>query len=381
MKITAYQAICNLGNNIDEIYKKAIEGDVSCFDNLEGYLKEGFVRFGFIKEKLPEISNENYNIRCNRIILKNLELLKDEILKLKTNHKSDGIGIVVATTNSGVEEYEKTKNPLHFELGNPSLFVKETLGINGFYTTVSTACSSGLKAFSLARDLLNQSIADAVIVICTDPISKVSIYGFHSLEVVSNEACIPFSANRKGMNLAEGSSVFIIEKDSKNEKAGIEIMGIGENSDVFHSTTPDPEAKEAINAINMALEDAKIEAKDIDYINVHGTGTIANDIMEANAIYKAFYPYNPPSSSTKQMTGHCLGAAAGIETALCCKLIDNFDGRLYPHIYDGNYDNTLAKINLVQKNKKYEKCNICMCNSFGFGGTNAIMILGKNYGK
>ena len=378
MKITAYQAICNLGNNIDEIYKKAIEGDTSCFDNLEGYLSEGFVRFGLIKTQLPEIRNEKYNIRCNKIILKNLQLLEKEISNLKAKYKNDRIGIVVATTNSGVEEYETTNNPLHFELGNPVCFLRETLETKGFYTTVSTACSSGLKAFSLARDLLNNNISDAVVVVTIDTISKVSIYGFSSLEVVSNEPCLPFSKNRKGMNLAEGSAIFIIEKDSKE---GIDIMGLGENSDVYHSTTPDPSGKEAVNAINEALKDAGIEIKDIDYINVHGTGTIANDIMETNAIKKIFLTHNPPASSTKQMTGHCLGAAAGIETALCCKLIDSFDGRMYPHIYDENYDDSLPQINLVKKNEKYEKCNICMCNSFGFGGTNAIMIVGKNHGK
>ena len=86
---------------------------------------------------------------------------------------------------------------------------------------------------------------------------------------------------------------------------------------------------------------------------------------------------NTPVSSTKALTGHCLGAAASIEMALCCKLLDDFDGRLYPHIYDGEYDDTLGKMNLVTKDK-YLKCNICMCNSFGFGGTNSIIIIGKN---
>ena len=98
--------------------------------------------------------------------------------------------------------------------------------------------------------------------------------------------------------------------------------------------------------------------------------------MEANAIYNVF-ENTVPTSSTKPLTGHCLGAAAGIETALCCKLIENFDGSLYPNVFDGEYDTSLPNINLVQKDKKYKKCNIVMCNSFGFGGTNAIMIIGR----
>ena len=157
-------------------------------------------------------------------------------------------------------------------------------------------------------------------------------------------------------------------------------MGLAESSDIYHSTTPDPDAIEAIKAINMALDDAKIKPNEIDYINAHGTGTSANDIMEANAIYSVFSS-NVPVSSTKPLTGHCLGAGAGIEVALCLKLIENFDKRLYPNIYDNCFDDDLKKIKLVQKQEKYEKCDICMCNSFGFGGTNAIMILGRRNEK
>ena len=169
------------------------------------------------------------------------------------------------------------------------------------------------------------------------------------------------------------SAMFIIKKDAKE---GIDILSVSETSDIYHPTTPDPEADEVIKAINMALKEARLKPEDIDYINAHGTGTIANDIMEANAINNIFP--NTPVSSTKPMTGHCLGAAAGIELALCAKLIDNFEGYLYPHMYDNFFDESLPKINLVKKNKKYEKCNICMCTSFGFSGTNAIAIIGKN---
>ena len=101
--------------------------------------------------------------------------------------------------------------------------------------------------------------------------------------------------------------------------------------------------------------------------------------MEATAI-SAIFGNKTPISSTKPLTGHCLGAAAGIETALCCKLIDNFKGMLYPEIYDGIYDDNLPEIKLVKKEEHYPQCKICMCSSFGFGGTNAILILGQNNG-
>lgn len=373
MKITAYEALCNLGNNIDEIYKKAINGDSTCFDKLNGYITNEYIRVGLIKSDVPSITDSNFNIRCNQLLLKTAKLVNDKIIELKKNYSNNRIGIVIATTNSGVEEYEKSKKQEHSELGNPAYFLQQQLDLNGFYTTVSTACSSGLKAFIIARDLIKSNVVDAVIICCVDSLAKIPIYGFNSLEVLSKEPSIPLSKNRSGMNIGEACAIFILEKD---DKQGIEVMGIGESSDIYHSTTPDPEAKEAIYAIKKALLEAEIKPNEVDYINLHGTGTIANDIMETNAVYKIFSDI-VPVSSTKPLTGHCLGAAAGIETALCCKLIDNFEGKLYPHVYDSEYDTSLPMVNIVRKNQKYSKCDICMCNSFGFGGANAIMIIGK----
>lgn len=373
MKITGYEALCNLGNNIDDIYKNAINGINTRFNNFEEYIPGKTVRAGVIDCDTKEIQNTIFNLRCNKLLKKNLELLSEKTDNLLKKYSKDRIAVVAATTNSGVEEYEKSNNQNHSELGNPANFIMKELGLTGFYTTVSTACSSGIKAFSTARDLLNSNICDAVIVASVDSLSKLPIFGFHSLEVLSSNPSVPFGKDRDGMNMGEASAVFIAENDGK----GIEVLGIGESSDIYHSTTPDPEAKEAIKAIWEALKEAKLSPTDIDYINAHGTGTPANDIMEANAIYQIFKD-TVPVSSTKPLTGHCLGAAAGIETALCCKILDEFDGRLYPHVYNNLYDDNLPKIKLVGKDEKYDKCRVCMCNTFGFGGTNAIMILGKN---
>ena len=373
MIITAYEAICNLGSNLEEIFENAISGNTNCFETSTDFIKGYSVRVGVIKSDLPEIKSFEFNLRCNRLLLKNLEPLREKISHLKTIYSKSDIAIIVATTNSGVEEFETSKDNHHSELGNPAVFLRQELGLNGFYTTVSTACSSGIKAFSLAKNLLENYTSSAVIVACVDTLAKVPIFGFNSLEVLSPSPSIPFSRNRNGMNIGEASSVFILEKESPK---GIKVLGIGESSDVYHPTTPDPQGREAINAIQSALSEAHLTPSDIDYINAHGTGTVANDIMEANAIYKIF-KNTVPVSSTKPLTGHCLGAAAGIETALCCKLIENFDGRLFPNAFDGEFDDTLPPIKLVDKNSNYKQCNICMCNSFGFGGSNAILILGK----
>lgn len=155
---------------------------------------------------------------------------------------------------------------------------------------------------------------------------------------------------------------------------GIEISGIGETTDVYHSTTPDPKAVEAVRAIKIALNKSKINAQEVDYINLHGTGSISNDLMEANAVYQVF-ENKVYASSTKPLTGHCLGAAASLETALCCKLLEKNNTKVYPHIYDGIYDENIPKIKLAQQGSELSSVKTCLSLSFGFGGTNAAIIL------
>ena len=375
IKITSYNAICNLGSGIGEIYENALNGNAENFTYEKNIIKGKTIRLGKVLTDLPEIQDEKYNIRCNRLIKHVLNLMEDELNKLIEKYLPNEIAVVAATTNTGVDEFATTKNLFHAELSNPAEFTKEYLNLKNIAITVSTACSSGIKAFSEARNFLNAGLAKAVIVVGSDSLAKTSLFGFDSLELLTEKPSIPFSKNRCGINIGEGAAVFIVEKDVSN---GIEIMGIGENTDTYHATTPDPEATEAKKAIMVALSDAKITVKDVDYINLHGTGTFANDLMEAKAVFETLG--NTPSSSTKSLTGHCLGAAASIETALCCKLLDSFDGKLFPHIFDGVYDDGIAKINLAEKNTVYKKCNIVMCNAFGFGGANAILILGKTNG-
>lgn len=371
IKITKYNALCNLGNSIEEIYENAINGILERFEVSEDLIKGKPVRVGRIKTELPKIKNPDFDLRCNRLVLKVIEPIKGDIEKLIKKYGAENIAIVAATTNSGVEEYENSKNSIHSELGNPAKFLREYLNLKNLYTSVSTACSSGIKAFSTAMDTLNNNIAEAAIVIGVDAIAKVPIFGFNSLEILSPEPSIPFSKDRKGINIGEAVCIFILEK---NVKDGIEISGIGETTDVFHSTTPDPSAVEAVRAINQALENANLKPEDIDYINLHGTGTPANDLMEARAVYSVFKD-RVPASSTKPLTGHCLGAAASVETALCCHLLNQNDGKLFPHIYNGMYDENLEKINLVQRDFKTEKISTCLNLSFGFGGTNTAIIL------
>ena len=350
-------------------------------------IKGGKFYFGKLEKDFEPIDDERYDLRCNRV----LKYLVDK-LDL-SGFEKDEIGIVIGTTNSGIQEFEDSENKHHAELGNPAEFLKWYLGTKNYAASVSTACTSGAKAFSTAVKLLQNDVCKVVIAGGIDTLAAMPSYGFHALEVLSHEKSNPFSKNRDGISLGEGGALFVLTKDVKMQKCLdvksitnvgricksdneiVALLGIGETSDAYHSATPDPDGVQAVRAIQLALDDAGFKAEDIDYINLHGTGTVSNDLMEANAIYKVFGD-NVPASSTKPFTGHCLGAAASIEAFICYQILKG-KRNLPIHKYDNEYDENLPKINLVNSNTENKKINTCMSTSFGFGGTNAVVIMGN----
>lgn len=350
-------------------------------------IKGGKFYFGKLEKDFEPIDVERYDLRCNRV----LKYLVDK-LDL-SGFEKDEIGIVIGTTNSGIQEFENSENKHYAELGNPAEFLKWYLGTKNYAASVSTACTSGTKAFSTAVKLLQNDVCKVVIAGGIDTLAAMPSYGFHALEVLSHEKSNPFSKNRDGISLGEGGALFVLTKDVKMQKCLdvksitnvgricksdneiVALLGIGETSDAYHSATPDPDGVQAVRAIQLALDDAGLKAEDIDYINLHGTGTVSNDLMEANAIYKVFGD-NVPASSTKPFTGHCLGAAASIEAFICYQILKG-KRNLPIHKYDNEYDENLPKINLVNSNTENKKINTCMSTSFGFGGTNAVVIMGN----
>ena len=338
-------------------------------------IKGGKFYFGKLEKDFEPIDDERYDLRCNRV----LKYLVDK-LDL-SGFEKDEIGIVIGTTNSGIQEFEDSENKHHAELGNPAEFLKWYLGTKNYAASVSTACTSGAKAFSTAVKLLQNDVCKVVIAGGIDTLAAMPSYGFHALEVLSHEKSNPFSKNRDGISLGEGGALFVLTKDTnvgwicKSDNEIVALLGIGETSDAYHSATPDPDGVQAVRAIQLALDDAGLKAEDIDYINLHGTGTVSNDLMEANAIYKVFGD-NVPASSTKPFTGHCLGAAASIEAFICYQILKG-ERNLPIHKYDNEYDENLPKINLVNSNTENKKINTCMSTSFGFGGTNAVVIMGN----
>jgi len=231
----------------------------------------------------------------------------------------------------------------------------------------STACTSSSNALKTAKELISLGAYENILVVGADEICHTTIFGFSALGILSDETCTPFKNDRKGMNVAEGIGTLLLQ--NKKYQNSIELVGAGTSSDAHHIANPDPEAKGAIYAIQNAINDANISAKDISYINAHGTGTEANDSVEAKAILELF-PKNIFVSSSKANIGHTLGAAGAIEAILCVKSLNQ--QKLLPQVDSTDLQ---TSINIVNDAKEVTLKYI-LSNSFAFGGNNTSLIFG-----
>ena len=297
------------------------------------------------------------------------------------------MAVVLGTSTSGMAEGEAALAarlcdgdwPAGFdyrqqEIGNIALFAAAALGLSGPAYTVATACASSAKVFASARRLIRAGLADAVVVGGADTLCRMTLNGFASLEALSSGLCNPFSRNRDGINIGEGAAAFLVSA----MPGPVELLGIGESSDAHHITAPDPDGRGASAAMAQALRQAGLGPEEIGYINLHGTGTPLNDAMEARAV-TAIFPPSIPVSSTKAMTGHMLGATGGVEAAFLWLALSGHSRTLPPHIWDGEADPDLPTLNLVTPGVLVSmESRAMMSNSFGFGGSNASLILGRS---
>lgn len=368
--------VCALGNSKEEIIQNAISKNSGIIKTKDDIPNQN-IPFGFVK------TNDTKPMRCYTLLDMAFSQIKDDIENLKKSYALSRIGIVLGSSNTGIheaqkhiEQWIKTNNrPADFsfdeiELGSPAIYLQKITGTKGPAYTVSTACSSSAKVFRSARDLIKNDICDIVIVGGVDSHCAFTQNGFFALESISTEQTNPMSKNRSGINLGEGCALFIMQKSEKAN--GVKLLGIGESSDAYHLTHPEPNGNGAELAMTLALKDANLTSDKIDYINMHGTGTIANDSMESLAISRVF-TNSVLCASTKPLTGHALGASGAIEAGLSYLMLKN--QVIIPHIYDGNYDDTLPKLNLANGNEA-KHLSIILSNSFAFGGSNASLILG-----
>jgi len=251
-------------------------------------------------------------------------------------------------------------------------FIAGVLCCKGLVLTITTACSSGAVAIDLAYELLSCGEANCVLAGGTDALCRLTYYGFNSLQLIAPSGARPFDRDRSGMTVAEGSAMLILEASEwPLDNAIAELLGGGLSCDAYHPSAPHPEGKGALAAMKEALQNAGISPSDVDYVNLHGTGTPDNDLAEAKAIHSVFGKTIPPMSSVKGATGHSLGASGAIESVICAAAIRD---RLIPaNTGCLNPDPTLnLKPVLALLEQKVETV---LSNSFGFGGNNACLVL------
>lgn len=283
------------------------------------------------------------------------------------------IGVVLGTSNSTMEEF--TSRPDRIDMAYPAAYVRAKGGFGGPAWSVSTACSSSAKAFASARRLLVDGLCDAVVVGGADAYTRTVVEGFHALEALSARRARPLCADRDGISLGEGAALFVLVPGDRAAAWGgrrVELWGVGESSDAHHLTAPDPEGGGAEASMRAALKDAGLSPADIDYINLHGTGTVYNDAMECAAVRRVFGDA-VAVSSTKPLTGHCLGAAGAVESALAWIALRRGKG-LPPHVA-APVDRELAPFPIPAPGDA-TPVRTALSNSFAFGGSNASLVLG-----
>ncbi|OCH03316.1 beta-ketoacyl-[acyl-carrier-protein] synthase II [Aliivibrio fischeri] len=377
-----------MGKEVDEIHQVLSGNKAPSMHKETGWLNDGKATVvGKALGELPLVPEHlaHWNTRNNQLVLSALQQIEPQINAAKEKYGSDRIAVIVGTSTSGIsdgevalkEKMEQGVFPAGYsykqqELGNPADFIAQYLNIDGPTYAISTACSSSGRIFLSAKRLLKAGFVDAVIVGGTDSLCRLTLNGFNSLEALSNEYCLPFSPNRKGINIGEASAYMLLSAEQKDSDDPIALLGAGDSSDAHHISAPHPEGKGAIEAMNKALNDAGLTPEDIGYINAHGTATPLNDAMESKAVHAVFGD-SVPVSSTKPLTGHTLGAAGIIEASICWHIL-KYNLPLPKQINDGHKDDALADIQLVVDQSLRKKAVIS--NSFAFGGNNISLIFG-----
>ncbi|HYM34893.1 MAG TPA: beta-ketoacyl-[acyl-carrier-protein] synthase family protein [Steroidobacteraceae bacterium] len=343
---------------------------------------------------LGEVANFNTPLQrewseweCRNNRLAEFGLQQDEFaaaaIRCRERYGAHRVGVFIGTSTSGVQHTElayrerdalANKLPDWFHhrttqnIFSIADFVAQRLKITGPRFAISTACSSSAKVFAAARRAIATGSCDAAIVGGVDSLCLTTLYGFNSLQLIAGDVCRPADRARNGISIGEAAGFALLDP---NADAPFALLGYGETSDAFHMSSPDPEGRGAAAAMRAALACANLDARDVDYINLHGTGTVANDQAESRAICSVFGA--SPCSSTKGWTGHTLGAAGIVEAVVSLLCIQH--GMLPRSLNTREKDPAIeAAILLTSRRAKVRRV---MSNSFGFGGSNCSLLFGE----
>jgi 3-oxoacyl-[acyl-carrier-protein] synthase-1 len=375
-----------LGTGTAEVQRGLLTGSTAGMLKRDDLIPGRTVQAGTVAAALEALPGEfaAYDSRNNRLLAATLRQIRPAVDAAIARHGEKRVGLILATSTSGIAEGERAVaarlksgrfppqyHYLQQEISSPSEYLRRALKLRGPAWTVSTACTSSAKAFSSARRLLSAGLCDAVVVGGVDTLCGLTLNGFGALESLSQGLCNPSSKNRDGINIGEGAALFLMSR----EPGPVALLGIGESSDAYHISGPDPEGRGAELAMRQALVQAGVQQ--VDYLNLHGTATVQNDQME-NAVVNRVLGETVPCSSTKPLVGHTLGAAGATEAAFCWMLLtSDAPTPLPPHVWDGVADPALPRLTFCGKSDASRRCQVVASNSFAFGGNNACLVLGR----
>ncbi len=386
-----YEAVCAAGNGVPEIRKAIYQHQSGLrpndFPNTD--LKTWIGRIPVLDAyEWPE-RDRDWCSRNNALLDLALHQgsLLDSLDRLKGRFGIARIGLVLGSSTASIDRSEEGYRHLVDEQfgqaygydfvlnpNSPALYVSHKLGLKGPSMTINTACSSSAKVFATASRWLQSGLVDAVLVGGGDTLCLSVLYGFNSLQLVSEQPCRPFDAHRNGINLGEAAGFALLVRDSEvDQQLDVILAGYGESSDAYHMSHPHPQGLGARKAIEQALVRAGLTSADIDYINLHGTASRTNDAVEGHLMADMFGS-NVYMSSTKGWTGHTLGAAGMIEAILSVEAIRT--GVVPGTLNLDQVDPAFEQLSLTSENQLASLQHV-LSNSFGFGGNNASLIFSR----
>jgi 3-oxoacyl-[acyl-carrier-protein] synthase-1 len=331
-----------------------------------------------------------YDCRNNRLAEIGLQQdgFPEAVEEAARRHGRARVGLFLGTSTAGILQTElayRARDPATGALpeafdyaGTHNTFsvadyVRRRLRLEGPAVVVSCACASSAKVFGAAQRMIEAGLIDAALVGGVDSLCLTTLYGFHALQLCAAGPCRPFDVGRDGISIGEAAAFALLERpSSRTASDDVLLLGVGESNDAYHMSAPHPEGRGARHAMEAALLDAGLEPGAIDYINLHGTGTPSNDRSESQAVTSVFGA-STPCSSTKGATGHALGAAGALEAVISALALQHSfmpGGANTEHV-----DETLTA-RYIRHNRNAALKRV-LTNSFGFGGTNCTLILGR----
>lgn len=362
--IEAMEMVCSAGLNKEEIFSSLLEGKTGIKQHSD-FLSDG------TRCAIGRIDSEQ---TFNELLIQSIQTLLDNATLNNFHHTFLAVGTSVGGMAWAENRFIEDKGSLtKIELKKQSIHavahtLKQAFNFKDAIT-FSTACTSSSNALVFAKELLDAGAYEHVLVVGADEISLTTVNGFNALGVLSSEGAKPFDSKRTGMNVSEGIGAILLSHQKNHMTSDIQLLGTGCSSDAHNITNPHPDGAGAKMAMQEALNNAKIDASQIDYINAHGTGTMANDTAEGKAV-QALFEHKPYLGSTKSITGHTLGACGVIELIITAMAMQQ-------EVVPANFNLTeqeLNELNLPNKNLSH-KINYALCNAFAFGGNNTAIVL------